>query len=112
MDDDPLFALKARLYNWARWSRHDVAPNLSAKLSSLWSQWLPRQAWDAGWGDMGPPQESFKEINDKDAQLIDRRIREIGFVHRTIIKRHYLEHQSQNRESLDAACRALLDVMQ
>ena len=112
MADDPLWEVKVRLHNWARWSNHDVMPNLAAKLSSLWSQWLPRQAWDAGWGDVGPPEELSRSIDDKDAQVIDGHIRELGFVHRTIIKRHYLEHVGQGRESLDAACRALLDVMQ
>lgn len=112
MADDPLADVKLRLHNWARWSRHDVMPDLHARLSSLWSQWLPRQAWDAGWGDIGPPEEIAKSINERDAEHLDRAIRDLGYVHRTIIKRHYVEHIGQNRASLDAACRALLDVMQ
>lgn len=111
-DHDPLYLLKFRLHNWGRWSNYDVMPDLAAKLSSLWSQWIPRQAWDAGWGDLGPPEDSPKAINDRDAEHLDRAIRDLGYVHRLLLKRHYAEHQSVDRQSLDAACRALLDVMQ
>jgi hypothetical protein len=114
MDDDldPLHFIKHRLHNWARWSHYDVMPDLTAKLSSLWSQWLPSQAWDAGWGDIGAPEEIAKSINEMDAEHLDRAIRDLGRVHRQILKRHYVEHIGQTRASLDAACRALLDVMQ
>lgn len=86
-------------------------PDLQAKLSSLWSQWLPKQAWDAGWGDVGAPEEPARSINDRDAELIDHYVVRLSFAHRTTIKRHYVEREGQRREQLDEACRALEDLM-
>jgi hypothetical protein len=111
VSDDPLGQTKARLHNWARWSRHDCLPDLHAKLSSLWSQWIPRQGWDAGWGDLGAPEEGSKGIDDSDAELIDHHIVWLTLVHRTTIKSHYIDHDRQPREHLDEACRALEDLM-
>jgi hypothetical protein len=108
---DPLGEIKARLHNWARWSRHDCLPNLDAKLSALWSQWIPRQAWDCGWGDVGAPEERAKDIDNRDAELIDHHLIWLALVHRSTIKQHYLEHNGQRREQLDEACRALEDLM-
>ena len=80
---DPLADIKSRLHNWARWSRHDCLPNLDAKLSALWSQWIPKQAWDTGWGDVGAPEERSKDIDNRDAELIDHHLVWLTMVHRS-----------------------------
>jgi hypothetical protein len=108
---DALADIKARLHNWARWSHHGVLPDLHAKLSSLWSQWIPRQAWDAGWGDLGAPDEPPASIRNEDAETIDYFVLRLNFVHRSTLKRHYVDHDGQRREQLDEACRALEDLM-
>ena len=69
----------------------------------------PRQAWDAGWGDLGAPRNQSKAIDERDAQLIDHHLVWLTIVHRTTIKEHYIEHNGQRREQLDEACRALED---
>ena len=109
--DDPLADIKSRLHNWARWSHVGVMPDLQAKLSSLWSQWLPRQAWDAGWGDLGAPEEPPASIRNEDAIMLDRLILRLPVVHRRTIVLHYYDREGQRRDRLDEACRALNDLL-
>ena len=111
MNDDPLSSIKARLHNWARWARHDAMPNLDAKLTSIWSHWIPARGWDAGWGDVGPPEESPRGIDIMDEELIDHHVVWLNFAHRTTIKAHFFDHNGQKREQVDEACRALEDMM-
>ena len=100
-----------RLYNWARWSRHEAMPDLGCKPPPIFAYWIPAQAWDAGYGDTGAPEELPKSIDVRDAELLDHHIVWLALVHRTTIKRHYLEHIRQMRDQLDEACRALEDLM-
>ena len=100
-----------RLYNWARWSRHDALPNLDVKQPSIFAMFLPRLALDSGYGDYGPPSEYPTSIDTRDAELVDRHIGWLTMSHRSIIKLHYIEHHGQERLRLDEACRALEDLM-
>jgi hypothetical protein len=73
--------------------------------------WVSSHAWESGWGDVGAPHEPPASIRNGDAEVIDYGIMRLSFVHRSIIKRHYIDHDGQRREQLDEACRALEDLM-
>lgn len=103
--------MHSRLHNWARWTQYDALPNLDVKEPAIFRMYLPHLALDDGYGYDGPPEASPKSIDTKDAELIDRHICWLNLVHRSTIKRHYLDHDRIDKLIVDEACRALEDLM-
>lgn len=111
MSDDSLAEIKARLHNWARWSHYGEAPKLSFALSSIWRQWIPTNAFDSGWGNVGAPEEMFQSIDERDADFIGKLLLKLDRLHRRTIVLHYYDREGQRRDRLDEACRALNDLL-
>ena len=113
--DDALAAIKGRLWNWGRWTRQGLGPNLGYPAGSPWAQgWIPAQAWDRqGWGDMGPPEPAPIPVDVRDAVRVDDAIRQLwGSEHYHVIKRHYHLDMRQHRDDLDRALRSLLHILE
>jgi hypothetical protein len=109
--NDPLRDTKARLWNWGRWTRKGLGPNLGYPSGVPWAKgWIPAQAWDrAGWGDIGPPEPPPMPVDYRDALVIDAGIKALwGSDSYWIIKRHYHCDIRQGRDDLDRAIRALI----
>lgn len=108
--DAALDAIKARLRNWARWALQPTV-DLGIPPPPWAAHWIPASALDAGWGDLGAPDDSRDPVYERDAMLLERAICQLPLVHRTTIKRHYIVHWRQPREELDHACRILADQL-
>jgi len=114
--DDPLAPAKARLINWGRWTRQGGGPNLGYPNAASWARyWIPAMAWDFGWGDTIPLAESSRvDPNIDDAKRIDATLlllRGRCIQHFVVLKSHYSADWRQERDTLDAAVRALCDLL-
>ena len=106
------------LYNWQRWSA-DWFPELGVQAPPWAEQWLPNLAWDSGWGDPIPLDAPPPEIDEAAAALVDKKIMVLAAEHRETLKRHFIgvrtngqrKIQRQPREVVDAAIRALGDIL-
>ena len=132
IEPDPLAELKMRLYNWGRYSRA-WAEDQDANISPMYASYIPHKDYDGGHGqtetEKAVEQETgIRQIADdwqppifeQDAQTIDRALFALGLrlkektpghVHYLIIKRHYYNRKDQSRDLLDAAVRALGDIL-
>lgn len=113
--DDPLAPLKGRLIDWGRWTRQGVGPGIGYPPAAAWARdWIPAMAWDFGWGDPGAPESRRPDPDVNDAKRIDAALLILrgrclrSFV---VLKRHYSADWRQERDNLDAAVRALADVL-
>jgi hypothetical protein len=108
MTDDPLHAIKERLWNWGRWTRVDAIPRLEIPEPPCFSHWIPRDCWDHGLQD-GAPEESRASLREKDAEALDHTILLLARYYRNTIKRHFSMRWEQPRDIVDQSCRALKD---
>ena len=109
--DALLRAIKGRLWDWGRWTRIASLPDLDVPAPPVFRNWIPSKAWDSGWGDMGAPEERPDSINERECEATDALIMRLSLVHRTTIKRHYACDWRQQRDDVDAACRAFGDLL-
>jgi hypothetical protein len=98
------------LYNWQRWAA-DWCPELGVQPPPWAESWIPNLAWDSGWGDPVPLDPPAPEIHEADAVRVDKAIMLLAIAHVLTLKRHYINHRRQPREVVDAAIRALGDVL-
>jgi len=106
------------LFNWQRWSA-DWFPELGVQAPPWAEQWIPNLNWDSGWGDPVPLDAPPPEIDEAAAIRVDKAIMAIAREHRQTITRHFIgvrtngqrRTQKQPRDALDAAIRALGDVL-
>ena len=80
MDDPNVTHL--RLRNWARWASDKPLPDLTARISAIYS-WAVAHTWSSGWGD-DTPGDGIIPIYEQDAELVDKAIRNLSLRHRTI----------------------------
>lgn len=98
--------IKSRLRNWAYWSRIDCLPDLS------YGQPPAFDLWRAPADPYALTEARPEQPDDADALVIDHLLTILALAHRTVIKRHYLYDQRQEWAVLDAACRALDDIVE
>lgn len=108
MPTDPHHAM----LNWARWAESGDHHELEAKISSLWRFWLPSKHRDDGWGDPGPAEAMSDPVDAHDAERTDRALRRVAWQHYHTLRQWYYRHHRQPASDIDAALRALGDVLE
>lgn len=107
----PLDEVYRLLHNWQRWAA-DAMPDLGVQPPPWAELWRPNLAWDASWGDPdAAPEQVEPEVNGADGYFIDRAVMRLCSKHLLVLKRHYINRREQNRMDLDAAARALGDII-
>ena len=110
MINDPLHAIKERLWNWGRWTRVDAIPRLEIPEPPCFSHWIPRDCWDRGLQD-GAPEESRHSLREKDAEDLDDYIKNLYWRYKIVIIRYYSLLKPYPKDIVDQSCRALKDRM-
>lgn len=100
------------LQNWQRWAANWL-PELGVQPPPWAEQWLPNKHWDEGWGPKGDTVADAipDPIIESDAVRVDKAIMRLAIEHVLTLKRHYINRRKQERERLDAAIRALGDIL-
>lgn len=106
----PLDEVYRLLRNWQRWAA-DWFPELGVQAPPWAAEWIPHKAWDSGWGDPVPLDPPSPPVDERAAEFMDRLLMRLANDHLLVIKRHFINNQRQEKERLDAACRALGDLL-
>ena len=99
--------------NWAAWARSDAMPKLGFPEPPIFSEWIPRNGWESGWGDAEAiPASPNACIDDLEAERVDRLLLRLRVRYWSILRRHYLLARHVDELSLGEALRALGDMME
>lgn len=101
-------ALRRHLGNWARWTRTHW-PELDIPEPPIFENWSP---YRDGGPDAPPPPAPSMPVDESDAMRIDVLIMRLPMRHRSTIVDHWAHNVAFQREEVDAALRAMLDLMQ
>ena len=82
VSDDPNVT-HPRLRNWARWASDKPLPDLTARISAIYSWAVAHYMVLPGWGDDSPG-DGIIPIYEQDAEIVDKAIRSLHLRHRTI----------------------------
>jgi hypothetical protein len=108
----PYDEVRFLLWNWQRWAATHM-PDLGVQPPPWAEQFIPKLCWDTGWGDYEEPVEAaIPKIDELSAAKMDKDLMRLSAVHLNVIKNHYLHtDRRQSREKVDAAIRALGDIL-
>jgi len=101
------------LFNFGAWARLDPCAPDSSCQNPLYRDWIPSKAWDSAWGEQisNDPGEE-RQIDDEDAEEIDKLIRSLDVWPRAVIVGRFVLRSDIPRLDVDAAVRALADLIE
>lgn len=101
-----------RLWNFGAWARLDpCAPDGSCE-NPLYRDWIPSKAWDSAWGEqISPDPGDERVIDEQDAEALEASILLLDAWPRAIIVSRFVLRNNLPRLEVDAAIRALGDII-
>lgn len=105
--------LHMRLCNWGLWTNTDLGGPDDSCVAKLWRMWVAENGWDEGWGSVeSVPTEVKMSVYERDAEVMDAYIRQMPSKRqRAVVIRHFADGNWFDRLTVDAAMRAVQDVM-
>ena len=105
--------LISRLWNYAAWARQDPCKPEHSCENPLYANFIPSRAWDDSWGEQVSLDPGYEqEVDEHDAEIMEAWILQLTRPNRSIISRRFVLRVHVPHEDVDAAVRALADLME
>jgi hypothetical protein len=103
----------SRLWNFAAYARRDpCAPDGSCQ-NPIYQNWIPEKAWEEAWGEQKSADPGYElVVDEEDAEAMEVWIMQLSKPNRSIINRRFVLRVHVPHLEVDAAVRALADLME